>query len=74
VDLRVCNHRALEGLGYELYLRDHCLQVALDHLSAVERIHHQHRVGAVEQILVFDPAIAVIERHEHAVVNAGANP
>ena len=46
----------------------------LDHLAAVERVHHQQRVGAVKQIFELHPAVAIIERGQHAVVKPRANP
>ena len=74
MDLGVGDYQPFEGLGTDDALGDQRFQMVLDHVPAVQRVHDQQRVGAVEQIFVLDPAVPVIQRRENTVVNSGANP
>ena len=74
VNLRIGNYQPLERLRDKQPLGNQGFEMPLDHLAAVERVHHQQRVGAVKQIFEFHPAVAIIERGQHAVVKPRANP
>ena len=74
VNLRIGNYQPLERLRNKQPLGNQGFEMPLDHLAAVERVHHQQRVGAVKQIFEFHPAVAIIERGQHAVVKPRANP
>ena len=43
-----------------------------DDLAAVERVHDQQSVGAVQEVFVLQPAVAVVQRIEDAEVDTGA--
>ena len=59
--LRQADGEAFEDLLHENAFGDHRLQMALDDLPAIERIHDEHGFGAIEEVFILDPAVAVIE-------------
>ena len=61
VDSRFRHHQALIRAANQAFRADQLFQLMLDQLTAVEVVKNQQRVGPVEKVLVFDPAIPILQ-------------
>ena len=61
------------GLTGEQSFTDQIVQRCFDTDAAVQIIHHQQKIGLINKVLVFDPAVSLIQRLVHAVLDTGTD-
>ena len=71
-DLRQSDHEtSAVGIAGKRLFFDERVEGALDTDPAVQGIHDQQQIGLVDQILVFDPAVAIVQGFTDAEIQSG---